>query len=343
MDLNIDKNTRYPTGFNKKQCIYGTHVDNISSVYSIEEPFGNCQTFSVGYINHLFNKYQTNVNDRTKTSDPFIYDYENIALSLLKFQFTSGKKLQVIIDIQDCEQYNQIINEIFKDHMVVKAPYISTNSNKMCLYLLKLEGAKNYILNIEKKRADEARQLEEERIAKLKASGQWKEPDFKLPEKWYIKTTEESNDIVINWYFKQKSITYLDKSIGNYFTSDLNGWMFTVNPHTSSYLNGYTEITFEQFEKYVLKKDSKELPKNWCVKPNTIDEDLEVMKFLEANGYNTSVITPSLDYYSHFPFINGGGSRYGNIRAGYEQITFEQFKKHFIDKKETVDNSNLPF
>jgi hypothetical protein len=76
-----------------------------------------------------------------------------------------------------------------------------------------------------------------------------------LPKKWYITTTEESNTAVCDFYDKyNKSIT--DRSLGNYFCMDehgvLNGWMY----RNQSYKKDYTEITFEDFKRLVLKENS---------------------------------------------------------------------------------------
>jgi hypothetical protein len=76
-----------------------------------------------------------------------------------------------------------------------------------------------------------------------------------LPKKWYITTTEESNTAVCDFYDKyNKSIT--DRSLGNYFCMDehgvLKGWMY----RNQNYKKGYTEITFEDFKRLVLKENS---------------------------------------------------------------------------------------
>jgi len=89
-----------------------------------------------------------------------------------------------------------------------------------------------------------------------------KEPEFVLPEKWCVKN--------------------IDNLIGNYFDNKINFKCYTHNSHKNRYLhslnsinqdlnplskksfsasnvrNSFTEITFEQFKKYVLKEETIE-------------------------------------------------------------------------------------
>ncbi len=257
MDLNLD-NKRYPKGYEPfTSGMNGASAPNIGC-YALTDPHANCQTFSIGSLNNAFVKYQTNKHDRTRTSDPFIFDYESIAYVFLKFQHMCGKKPQVLIDIHDFKEYHQIIDEIFKDNIVVKTPYLSTNNSKMCLYLLKLQGAKNYVENIETQRKLEAKRLAEEEKARKIASGEWKEPDFKLPEKWFIVATKDTTDSILDWYCNLKGYkkTSMDKSPGNYYTSSGRAWMYTAEPK-ENYVKDHVELTFEQFVEHVFNKQEK--------------------------------------------------------------------------------------
>lgn len=70
-----------------------------------------------------------------------------------------------------------------------------------------------------------------------------------LPKKWCFTTTKESNDIFHKWYNRQN-----DKTIGNHYCSDngiVKGWMY----YAPERKKGYTEITFDQFKKWVLKEN----------------------------------------------------------------------------------------
>lgn len=81
--------------------------------------------------------------------------------------------------------------------------------------------------------------------------GKWAEivDDFVLPEKWYIKLTVENRKIVIDYINKNTNDGVRDGIIGIYY--GYNG------KHCTSIfdLKNTTEITLEQFKKYVLKNE----------------------------------------------------------------------------------------
>lgn len=77
-----------------------------------------------------------------------------------------------------------------------------------------------------------------------------------LPNKWCFTTTKESQDVFLNWYFNKKyggRISGIDISIGNHYCVDvindkIEGWMY----YAPERKNGYTEISFEDFQRLVL-------------------------------------------------------------------------------------------
>ncbi len=81
-----------------------------------------------------------------------------------------------------------------------------------------------------------------------------KEPEFVLPEKWCIKSNEQIYDILQNYCSKNIGRKPLDKYKRSvYHFPDF--WGCCTN---SGIFRNYTEITFEQFKKYVLKEESTE-------------------------------------------------------------------------------------
>jgi len=79
-----------------------------------------------------------------------------------------------------------------------------------------------------------------------------KEPEFVLPEKWYIQRNSE-NFVILNEWENHKRDSYVA------FSQDNNCSMFSDKNYTftkSHSILGYTEITFEQFKKYVLKEET---------------------------------------------------------------------------------------
>lgn len=102
--------------------------------------------------------------------------------------------------------------------------------------------------------------------------------EFALPEKWCVKITKENAKTIGDFYGKHSWNGYKTlipkEEVGKYYTSHNvssgtsvfskdNGSYF----HLSSPSEGYTEITFEQFKKYVLKSIETE------VKPNVMNKE----------------------------------------------------------------------
>ena len=84
------------------------------------------------------------------------------------------------------------------------------------------------------------------------------EPEFILPEKWCITTTLESQNIIFDWLLENTNWKKSgDLTIGNHYCIDkdkCSGWMHFAPDRKI----GYMEITFDQFQKYVLKVEVKE-------------------------------------------------------------------------------------
>ncbi len=81
--------------------------------------------------------------------------------------------------------------------------------------------------------------------------------EWKLPEKWYIKLTEENQEIVGNFYAKYTSDCYKDSgwnSISSHNSADKSILSGEKGLGASFSGNRGTEITFDQFKQYVLKE-----------------------------------------------------------------------------------------
>lgn len=72
--------------------------------------------------------------------------------------------------------------------------------------------------------------------------------EFKLPEKWYVKATKENEEVLKNW----RGANHTGWKDYLCITSD-KYWDFTK----SAYDRGFIEITYDQFQKYVLFTPSK--------------------------------------------------------------------------------------
>ena len=99
-----------------------------------------------------------------------------------------------------------------------------------------------------------------------------KEPEFVLPERWYIKTDKKSEESkIIGAFFDDQTgyACYSESCLGQYYNShnninqeiseDRNGKFMAASFAKRNVLPNSTEITFEQFKKYVLKEDVKVL------------------------------------------------------------------------------------
>lgn len=105
-----------------------------------------------------------------------------------------------------------------------------------------------------------------------------KEPEFVLPEMWCITTTAESSKIIQNWRDMTGGSNYRNKDIGVIFTSTkgyIQGWI----PSAINRKIGYTEITFEQFKKYVLKEEN--IVEEIIIKEPVIENKTELEIWLE--------------------------------------------------------------
>lgn len=142
-----------------------------------------------------------------------------------------------------------------------------------------------------------------------------------LPERWFIKTTEESNEVVCDWYDSLGNCT--NRTVGNYFTMDIvdgaNGWMYNAINRTL----GYTEISFEDFKKYVLGKEMIDHPNHYGGKDN-VYEAIKVIEAWELDFHLGNVVK----------YIS---------RAGKKDDELQELKKSrwYLDRKiQNLENNN---
>jgi hypothetical protein len=236
MIIKKDRGTMLPIGFTRKAD--ATLVrDGQKSTFAILEPFGNCQTFAMGYVNTLISqncKYNSN---------EAIYNYYNIALEFVKYTSCTGKR-QVMIDIHT-GGYEKVIDHIFKDAIVFKQPYKSTNGSSMCIYLLLVQGAIDFV-NKQDKIAIDAKQAEVERI--ISQTGII--PEFKLPEYWYVEAKNKEEWAVICKHYNRQWTYYA----GNCYVGKNDSYFNEYAKVNSSEIIGFTALSFSEWETYVVKK-----------------------------------------------------------------------------------------
>lgn len=102
-----------------------------------------------------------------------------------------------------------------------------------------------------------------------------RDDDFVLPEKWCCKITDESIEIFNNWRISM-SKHYLQNKIDKKYP-------YITNNGSCNYTTIGTEITFDQFKKYVLKQD--------------VEESKEVIpEYVECISWFGNSFTPSKIY-----------------------------------------------
>jgi len=191
----------------------------------------------------------------------------------------------------------------------------------------------------------------EEEINKAENKLENSKEEFVLPEKWWIKVTKENQYTVGTWIMdndEQKGINDLARHtsyIGGIFQYPRNN---DYSWRCSTYIpKEHTEITFEQFKKYVMKEedkveeepkeDTKSIPKYWYIE----NKYQEVRDYL-ADAYNEPFIKNWIDcIYIGFDGSNNhsGCQGFGCSMLAENnaiKITIEQFREYFLNKPKEV-------
>lgn len=80
-----------------------------------------------------------------------------------------------------------------------------------------------------------------------------KEPEFVLPEKWYISIAEDVDKSIRNWFNEQNKVN-IYTTTGSFLY--LNWCGSATGDHLTHYIRrDHIQITFEQFKKYILKEE----------------------------------------------------------------------------------------
>lgn len=96
------------------------------------------------------------------------------------------------------------------------------------------------------------------------------------------------------------------------------------------------KLLFEQFEKYVLKKEEFIIPDKWCIKTcKEVGDWLDVHSDMDKKYRMHPGYAASRFKYLLYPSI-GASHIYNNIKRGYKEITIEQFKKYVLKEEKFV-------
>lgn len=159
------------------------------------------------------------------------------------------------------------------------------------------------------------------------------EEEFVLPEKWAVKRDEDNAAILNKW----NNDKYCGGSDNAYRT--VEAYMYSDRNYQLDLIPGYTLISFEEFERYVLKKEQEfKLPAKWVINRTTSEEWETITTWFNEKGKNRYFKRNMGCPYMHFP--ENGCASHNKIREGYTEITFEQFKKYILKenimKKEII-------
>lgn len=209
--------------------------------------------------NHFLNKYGTNFNLNLKTDNTikseklykdggFAYDNIRLATPEEKHWLEECIKLDKFISFEEAmksfvpeyvECIKQLIGSCYELGIIYKVNdngFIKNDSYSFAHY--------NYNRDRFKPSTKEA--YDTQFVVK--------EPEFVLPEKWYIQRNSENFEVLNEWENNKRGSFVAFNTSNNCSMFSDKDYYFTKPAH----ILGYTEITFEQFKKYVLKEENVE-------------------------------------------------------------------------------------
>lgn len=161
-----------------------------------------------------------------------------------------------------------------------------------------------------------------------------KEPEFVLPEKWCVKHSDKT----LEWI--RKNAKYNGDCITPHTYYNYPETTHGCNNYSNIVLDGYTEITFEQFKKYILKEETVEnqfISFDSCVKvieqPIT-ESKTELENWLE-NTKSLNLSLEDLGFYigsnSTCNFSTIYSKLEGTISRDKAEILFDKWNKEVVE------------
>lgn len=119
--------------------------------------------------------------------------------------------------------------------------------------------------------------------------------EFELPEKWCIKNSPENSQVIRQWFEKETKRSPVDVNHNTYWHFPAIKSRCTTRMHAK---NDYVEITFEQFEKYVLlKKKEPQMNLEFTEFLNPTNSTLyRMLEQSDDRVFDTTGHSRSLDY-----------------------------------------------
>jgi hypothetical protein len=151
-----------------------------------------------------------------------------------------------------------------------------------------------------------------------------------LPEYFAIK--RDANNPLWKKYINWLNEKY-NRALNGDAQNEYYGYDGYVNYYAAlkSFKNPVTELTLEQWDNIVNKKDEFVLPEKWCLRSKGEETYVKYLQpYLEKIGYSESQWN-GIDYWYHFDNNKVYPSSINNYPLiNYKEITFEQFKKYVL-------------
>jgi hypothetical protein len=161
----------------------------------------------------------------------------------------------------------------------------------------------------------------------------------------YIKWLNETYDVTLNGTATKSYYGFAGKRTDTFF-------MYSTS--LSDFKNPVTELTLEQWDNIVNKKDEFVLPERWYTIPRNKEETQLLLEFTNRTcDYNDKFnyyISTHIPTFKGLTFVDGYLKIDGSLND-FKEITFEQFKKYVLKQdnmKEIIgykvkDKKYLPF
>lgn len=144
-----------------------------------------------------------------------------------------------------------------------------------------------------------------------------------IPEQWYVRDCAK-----VSYYASEKWGCSNEIDPNRFYVESNETYFFLTLEEIKEQFPKYTEITEEQFIKYVMKQEFV-LPEKWCIKV-TPEDSKPSNPIYKWRG----VVSPNgcHHWYSCGYLLGNNGWWNDEIPYGYEEITKEQFNKYVIKK-----------
>lgn len=144
-----------------------------------------------------------------------------------------------------------------------------------------------------------------------------------IPEQWYVRDCAK-----VSYYASEKWRCSNEIDPNRFYMESNETYFFLTLEEIKEQFPKYTEITEEQFIKYIMKEDFV-LPEKWCIKV-TPEDSKPSNPIYKWRGVVSS--QGCHHWYSCGYLLGNNGWWNDEIPYGYEEITKEQFNKYVIKK-----------